>query len=96
MYEIIKKEEAIEKAIKALQSNAKRTASGLGVKIKDPKRIFVTSKQAADIGIAEGRDYSSKFVMKAETFVRKSFSVDSEVVDHIEISSVVSGIYQIE
>lgn len=88
------KEKVVEEALKALESNAMRTANALGRKVLARKRIYVTSEKIADESIAfEKGFYRNSY---AKVAIRKSFKVNAEVVDHIRISATVTGIYEID
>ncbi len=92
--------EAMTKAVQALESNAKRVADGLGRKVTAPKRVFTSTNDQPQPIRAQQYDmlYSEVTapMKRSLVSVRKSFNVEADVVDHIDISANVSGIYQIE
>lgn len=93
-----KKQEALSKAVEALESNAMKIAQSLGRKISSPKRVFVSSRESLEkIGKSESYDYSYSFTQEyAKPVFRKGFKVKGQIVDHIYITANVIGIYEIE
>ncbi|MDD5194636.1 MAG: SIMPL domain-containing protein [Candidatus Omnitrophica bacterium] len=96
-----KNEEAVTGALKALQSNAVRTAEALGRKLSAPKRIFVTNRQIYDSSNDYAReesqyDYKKSRALSSFVSIKKSFRVETQVVDNIRIKATVTGMYEIE
>lgn len=91
-----KKQEVIEDALKKLNSNATRIANSLEKKIISPKRIYATSGEPAADKLEPKEDrYDGYSSMQKCITIRKSFKVNAEIVDHMEISATVTGIFEI-
>lgn len=90
--------EASNQALKALQVNADRMAGSLGRKVKAVKRVYpsVMQARAAMEDKYKMESYGVMSEMQSVVSIQKSFKVESEVTDHLEISAAVSGLYEIE
>ncbi|MEI8176174.1 MAG: hypothetical protein WCG78_04845, partial [Candidatus Omnitrophota bacterium] len=96
-----KKEEVLALALKALGSNATKSAEALNRKIIAAKRVFVTNEHRVgatmdmmDAGIA--CEKSMRQELSSVINVQKSFRVDAQIVDQIKLTAKVAGVYQVE
>lgn len=98
-----KKEELLEQAIRKLESNSARIAKGLGKKITAAKRIYVKVTEKSDPQ-ENYLSYHSSMKEKvmyersslSDVSIRKRFRLQADIEDHIEMTSSIFGIYEIE
>jgi hypothetical protein len=91
-----KKQEVIESALKKLNTNAARIAVSLGRKVISPKRVYVTSKEVVSDTMDLKQAFYDYSIAARKIEIRKSFKVDAEIADYIEVSATVTGVFEID
>jgi uncharacterized protein YggE len=90
-------DEALAKAVAALETKAKLVAEGLGSKVVAAKQIFISNNQQAPM--ARGmlmESYAQASYFKSPVTIQKNFRVDTQVPDSVDIATTVNGVYEIQ
>lgn len=90
-------DEALAKAVTALESKARLVAEGLGKKVVASKQVYISNNQQAPMARGMLMDgYAQASYFKSPVVIQKNFRVDTQVPDSLDIETTVNGIYEIQ